>query len=53
MAGEHAALAWVETTYPMASGAMKSMLIMAYGAGVDAGLAEAEEEIRKVLDDGG
>jgi hypothetical protein len=37
---------WVETHYPTARGTLKSMLILAYGAGLDAGLAEAQHVIK-------
>jgi hypothetical protein len=40
---QHKALHWVEANYPEARGSLKAALIMAYGSGLDAGLAEAQE----------
>jgi hypothetical protein len=40
---ENAAKRWVEENFPHSSGPVKAALILAYGAGLDLGLAEAEE----------
>jgi hypothetical protein len=40
---KHAAKAWVEEWFPSITGNHKAALILAYGAGLDAGLAEAQE----------
>ena len=45
MSSSHSAKKWVEANYPTAQGAVKAALILAYGAGLDAGLAEAQEII--------
>lgn len=36
---------WVEENFPKAMGGMKASLILAYGAGMDAGYADAMREI--------
>jgi hypothetical protein len=46
MAEKHAAKAWVEERFPSITGNHKAMLILAYGAGLDAGLAEAQEMVQ-------
>jgi hypothetical protein len=43
--GGHKAKTWAETNFPAATGTQKAALILAYGAGLDAGLAEAQEII--------
>jgi hypothetical protein len=40
---EHAARDWVERNFPEYRGGLKAQLMLAYGAGLDAGLAEAGE----------
>lgn len=45
MSEEHAAKKWVEEKFPDARPSVKALLILAYGAGLDAGLAEAQEII--------
>jgi hypothetical protein len=42
---EHVAKRWVESKFPECRGPIKAMLIMSFGAGVNAGLAEAQEII--------
>lgn len=49
MAERHAAKRWVEEHHPEASGKLKAWLILAYGAGLDAGLAEAQEIMDEVI----
>lgn len=49
MSEEHAAKRWVEEKFPTAQGNAKAMLILAYGAGLDAGLAEAQEVIEDYI----
>jgi hypothetical protein len=39
----HDAQTWVETWFPDATEPAKASLILAYGAGLDAGLVEAQE----------
>jgi hypothetical protein len=34
---------WVEANYPEAHSSTKALLILAYGAGLDAGLVEAQD----------
>jgi hypothetical protein len=34
---------WVEKHYPSATGTVKAMLILVFGAGLDRGMAEAHE----------
>lgn len=43
MSGDHVAKRWVEAHFPNAEGSAKGALILTYGAGFDAGLAEAQE----------
>jgi hypothetical protein len=50
MSESNSAKQWVETHYPIARGTLKSMLIFAYGAGLDAGLAEAQQVIKDYAD---
>lgn len=40
-----AAKAWVEEKFPSTTGSEKARLILAYGAGLDAGLAEAQDMV--------
>ena len=48
---DHKARKWVEETYPeLEPGAWKAALILAYGAGLDAGLAEAQEIIQQAIE---
>jgi hypothetical protein len=47
-----AAKDWVERNFPGVSGSRKAELIIAYGAGLDAGLAEAQEMIRDAIEPG-
>jgi hypothetical protein len=42
MTERHRAKNWVEANYPEAHSSTKALLILAYGAGLDAGLAEAQ-----------
>jgi hypothetical protein len=42
---EHIAKRWVETKYPDVRGPLKSMLILAFGAGIDWGMKEAQDII--------
>ena len=49
MSEEHAAKRWVEKHYPTVQGSAKAMLILAYGAGLDAGLAEAQEIVEEAM----
>ena len=46
---EHAAKKWVEKRFPTVQGNAKAMLILAYGAGLDAGLAEAQEIVEEAM----
>jgi hypothetical protein len=46
MPERHRAKRWVEAHHPAATGQEKANLILAFGAGLDAGLAEAEETLR-------
>jgi len=38
---------WVEANFPAVRGSQKGLMILAYGAGLDAGLAEAQEYIAR------
>lgn len=49
MSTDHAAKKWVEEQFPTVEGSWKAILILAYGAGMDAGMAEAEEIIRALM----
>jgi hypothetical protein len=40
---EHIAKRWVETKYPDVRGPLKSMLILAFRAGIDWGMKEAQD----------
>ena len=42
---EHVAKRWVESKFPECRGPVKAMLIMTFEAGVQAGMAEAQEMI--------
>ena len=48
MSEKHAARQWVEEHFPSAAGSAKAQLILAYGAGLDAGLAEAQELLEEM-----
>jgi hypothetical protein len=43
MSEGHVAKRWVEEHYPSVQGDEKARLILAFGGGLDAGLAEAQE----------
>jgi hypothetical protein len=43
MRESHKARNWVEANFPEAHSSTKALLMLAYGAGLDAGLAEAED----------
>lgn len=45
-----AAKQWVEEKFPTATGNIKAMLILTYGAGFDAGMAEAQQIIIEAQD---
>lgn len=47
---EHAAKAWVESNFPAVSGIEKARLVLAYGLGMDAGLAEAQQMIAAAIE---
>jgi hypothetical protein len=47
--GQHAAKKWVESNFPTAEGHQKAILILAYGAGVDAGFVEAQDILKEEL----
>jgi len=49
MALEHAARTWVETNFPGVTGLAKAALMLAFGAGMDAGLAEATRMITEAF----
>lgn len=50
----HVAKRWVEQHFPeIPSGAFKAAMILAYGSGFDAGMQEAADEIKKLLDERG
>lgn len=42
---------WVEENFPSISGNHKAMLILAYGAGLDEGLKEAQEIFEQIAKD--
>jgi hypothetical protein len=47
---KHKAKEWVETMFPfLPTGTIKGMLILAYGAGLDAGLEESVEIITEIM----
>ena len=46
---EHAARNWVESKFPSATGSYKAALILAYGCGMDAGFAEAQQIIDETI----
>jgi hypothetical protein len=46
---QHVAKTWVNKNYPLISGPERSRLIQAFGAGLDRGMAEAEEIMRAEL----
>jgi hypothetical protein len=49
MSDEHKARRWVEEKFPLTAPRTQALLILAYGAGLDAGLAEAQQVIADAL----
>ena len=47
---DHAARTWVDKNFPGTPTPLRAMLILAYGAGLDAGLTEAQKIVRQELE---